>query len=126
MPYRSNDVAYAAGLYEGEGCVYSQLGKATVRGKKYDRKTPQHFIRIAMTDREPLDRFAALFGGKVYGPYKRGAEHHKPLYSYNLHGFERVQAAVAAMWGWLSPRRQEQARLVFTAPQGNPRCRGGG
>ena len=69
MPFKSEDVAWAAGLFEGEGTI--NTGKSYyVNGEKRARKTPQITIRIGMTDIEPLERFAAIFGGSVTGPYK--------------------------------------------------------
>src|SRR3990167_8425089 len=60
---RERSYAWAAGLYEGEGCFY--------KGKLTNGHTPR--LQIRMTDREPLDRFVAVVGsGKVYGPYRTG------------------------------------------------------
>lgn len=49
-------VAWAAGLFEGEGCVTKAGGRVN--------------LRVTSTDQDVLEQFAAFVGaGKVYGPY---------------------------------------------------------
>jgi hypothetical protein len=97
------DIAWAAGLFEGEGCCY--LRKRNDRQGRYVR------MEVAMTDRDVIERFAQAVGfGKVdgpWGPYGRGT---LPVFRWTVAGFERVQAAAAMVWPWLSPRRREQVR----------------
>lgn len=51
---------YAAGLFDGEGCVY--LGHSLSRGR------PQWWMTavIKMADREPLELLQARWGGRLY------------------------------------------------------------
>lgn len=93
------DIAWAAGFFEGEGCV--------AKGAKCK------FIAINNTDPEPLARFHAAVGvGRVrgpYGPYNNGISK-KPYWTWSAANFEHRQAAIAMMWPWLSERRREQLR----------------
>lgn len=111
MAYDKIDIAWAAGLYEGEGTCHSGYGTYRSKaGKKYDRKTPTYQLRIGMTDIEPLERFKDTFGfGLINGPYQ-SSKSTKDLWVFSVTGYEKTQAILAAVWPWLSPRRQEQAR----------------
>lgn len=79
-------------------------------GGSYPRMTAQQ------VEREPLDKLALLFGGKVSGPLHR--ENRKPIYYWELYGFAKTQNAVAQMWTWLSPRRRIQFANVILAHHG--------
>lgn len=93
------ELAWAAGFYEGEGCISSD-------------KTLRPRIFIHQVGREPLDKFRDVVGcGMVRGPYGPpvGSPNRQPIHSYELEGFTDVQALVAMIWSWLSERRQRQA-----------------
>jgi hypothetical protein len=56
----SEEIAWAAGLFEGEGCISHMQ-----RGSGLDLQ-----IALAMTDEEVVRRFDAVVDrGRVYGPY---------------------------------------------------------
>jgi len=106
------ELAYAGGLFEGEGSIACY--------KRYDRRTGSVIqLTVSMTDVEPLQRFGAAIGvGKFYGPYGPYSTSKKPIYRWIVCGFEQTQAAVAMLWPWLGPRRREQ---VTAALQRHPR-----
>ncbi len=106
------DIAYAAGLFEGEGWIGATRTYRNRRGELKPRPNPGQYMCVAMTDSEPLEKMREIFGGTIYGPYPppSGREGNKPRFKWHLAGFERTQAAAAAMWEWLSPRRKEQVR----------------
>lgn len=109
MTFDKTDVAWAAGLFEGEGTCGSYYGTYVSKaGKRYSRKTPQAQLAIGMTDLEPLEKFRDTFGfGAIHGPYEvRGGT--KPAYKYYVNKREHVQAILAAIYPWLSPRRRAQ------------------
>ncbi len=91
------DIAWAAGLFEGEGCLHRH-------------KRGYGALFLAMTDEDIVRRFAAIFGLKVYGPYKTG---HKPSYVARTEKFELVQHAFATMYRYLGPRRREAGRKML-------------
>jgi hypothetical protein len=114
MTYHVVDVAWAAGLYEGEGTCHSGYGTYRYKGELRSRKTPTYQLRIAMTDLEPLQKFQETFGvGVINGPYM-SAKSTKPAWHYSVTGYERTQAIIAAIWPWLSPRRKDQALKCLT------------
>jgi hypothetical protein len=52
------EIAWAAGLFEGEGSITHVYGRTQ--------------LRIHMTDFEVLERFLEIIGaGRIYGPYSR-------------------------------------------------------
>lgn len=92
------EAAYCAGLYEGEG---------TISTSQYKSGLSRISLQIAMTDREPLERFLTYTGiGKIYLNSTRGT--HKPVWCYLCTGIERVQPIIDSISPWLSPRRLDQ------------------
>ena len=71
----AEDIAWAAGFFEGEGHVNVQL-----RGNK-----SYLAITIAQVDRRPLDKFMELFGGRVNGPYGPYTTQKKPYFLYSAY-----------------------------------------
>jgi hypothetical protein len=120
VPFQSDEIAWAAGYYEGEGSCHQRYGYfRTSKGELRRRRSPQYVLQIGSTDKEPLDRFRKAFGfGTVTGPYQDGVW--QPHWKYAISGFEKVQAVLAAIWPWLSPRRQKQARRALTGGDGHP------
>lgn len=114
MPFKSEDVAYAAGLFEGEGSVTVARSFYTRRGEKRTRKTPQVKLRVAMTDKEPVERFATIFGGRVNGPYKYQKSHYKQYWVADIDSPPKVKLAIEAMLPFLSPRRRGQLEVLYS------------
>lgn len=104
--------AYAAGLFEGEGTVYTD-------GQNYPHAS------IRMTDREPLERMLATCGGKLYGPYVQHQQNRKDTYLWSVWGWDAVEAFFERLGDHLSPRRVAQfQRVLATAPPPDERARG--
>jgi hypothetical protein len=70
------DIAWSAGFFEGEGHV-----KAAKR-----RNDIWFAAEVAQVYRDPLDKLAKLFGGKVYGPYGPYKTNKKPYFMYINYG----------------------------------------
>lgn len=97
-------IIWAGGLFEGEGC-FTCADHGPSR-HKYPRAL------LGMTDEDSVRRFHAAVGiGKVYGP-RIGRPGEKPIWTWGVNGFERVQAIVAMLWPWLGVRRQAKAAEV--------------
>lgn len=95
------ELAWAAGIFEGEGSLSLAAGK-------YPR------ITVSMTDEDTMRRFArAMEVGKIYGPYTRGR--HKPYHAWTACTFEDVQYAVCLIWFGLGQRRRDQTRKTLRA-----------
>jgi len=91
---RRERLAWAAGLFDGEGCFYTS------------RVTPA--ASITQKDRRVLDDFrSVVVMGSVY------YSHVGTPYHYQVTGLERVQALIAMLWSWLGEVKREQARKVL-------------
>lgn len=81
------DLAYAAGLIDGEGTIgiteLKPSGKLRKNGRR-ERKSPQHRIYVActMTDELPIVFLHMLFGGNIQSLKSRGANH-KPTFRWS-------------------------------------------
>ncbi len=96
---KREELAWAAGFVDGEGCFYS------ASSKRYPR------LSISQNDKEVLERFQESVGlGKIYGPYPP-----RPDFEYRLNGLEKVQAVIAMLWPWLSGKKKEQAKKILAA-----------
>jgi hypothetical protein len=60
MSLESAQIAWAAGLFEGEGTIVDSAGPVQ--------------LRVKMTDLDVLERLLDVFGvGEIYGPYESGS-----------------------------------------------------
>lgn len=103
------ELAWAAGLWDGEGCTSFHTHKlASGRVKRY--------IRLSMgqkaDNRQVLDRFHKAVGevGKVQKPYKVPTGYRC---DYQAGSFEDCQAVIAMLWHWLSPAKRAQAKELL-------------
>ena len=103
MNSRREELAWAAGFFEGEGTYDCHRS----RGLSFPRMT------ISQNDREPLDHFAAAVGlpCSIYWWEKR------EIYSLAITRFEHVQAVVCYLWPWLSTRRRKRAVRMLRSPR---------
>ena len=96
MTPTSEEVAWAAGFFEGEG---------TVARRKQGR-----FIAINNTDVDVLERFHAIVEVGVvrgpYGPYNDLSR--KPIWTWSVSNAEGRQHVADLLSPWLSVRRCEQ------------------
>lgn len=89
MTWSREDLAWLAGLYEGEGCVLANPLR----------------IRISMTDEDTLRAFVARSGvGAVTGPRPATGLGKKPVWDYVVTG-RKAYALLVAMLPWLGERR---------------------
>lgn len=107
--------AYCAGLFEGEGNIYSCTRTSYKKNKKPGALIRQIKLDIGMTDLLPLELFNDIVGvGTINGPYdnKYG---YKLRYMWRTDRFEEVQFVICNIWDWLSPRRKEQIVKALTS-----------
>lgn len=99
------DLAWCAGLFEGEGTISTRL-----TGKK-DRGL---VAKIKMADEDVLRRFYLIVKvGNVTGPYKCDGAGKKPLWVWQTGSFEGAQAVMAFLWPWLNTRRQARIKELL-------------
>lgn len=116
MPYEREALAWAAGLFDGEGST-TQSGRSLV-------------ICMRQNDPRVLHRFQQAVGlGKVYGPYSEDGGK-RQMWQWRATGWKNVQAIIAMLWTFLSPAKREQAvrrmRWFYAEPphkMGAPRRR---
>lgn len=92
------EIAWAAGLFEGEGCV-------SVQRPKHAPNVVQVRLQVTSTDRDVLEKFADAIGcGRLYGPYDRDPSR-KPVGYWFASSRADVDRAAEAMRPWLCSRR---------------------
>jgi hypothetical protein len=101
MKYLASEIAWIAGLFEGEGSVgvyYNKRGTAAVR------------LTIAQKTDEVLVRcYEILNMGHVYGPYRiKGSQ----LMLWAVSNIEDVYKVIQLIYPWLSQKRQVQCDVV--------------
>lgn len=126
VPMDRQELAWAAGLFDGEGHVRTNG----------PRRYPTINIKQAgglYAAPEVLERFRRAVGylGYLYGPVLDDDEAHRPQWNYDAHGFETVQMVLCALWPWLGPVKRAQfvaslrGHLQIPAPKRNPGVRVG-
>lgn len=92
------NIAWAAGLFEGEGTIWFKSGKKPC-------------LRIGMTDGDVIKKFGDIIGcGWVSGPHTRASHpKYKPVWVWQCGGAEKCQAVLAAFWPHLGERRKSKA-----------------
>jgi hypothetical protein len=84
------ELAWAAGLFEGEGTV------------------SYNATAIFMCDEDRLRAFRQALGFGTVGPHTKRRNQRQPQYKWYAQSFEGVQATAALLWEWLGPRRRAQ------------------
>lgn len=91
------ELAWAAGVFEGDGCIGLSQGKYA-------------FVSLAMSDEDSVRRFHRAVGiGSVGTPYLP-LHANKYMWTWTAGTFERAQAVIALLWYGLGERRR--ARCV--------------
>lgn len=106
--------AWAAGLFEGEGCISAQH----VEGYSYAR------VSLGMTDEDPVRRFHRAVGcGSVnchHSPSTR-AKGHKAKWLWRTDKSVEVQAVIELLWWGLGERRRARAIEVLAMAAASPK-----
>ena len=109
----NEQIAWAAGLFCGEGSTHLRTRKS--RNGQKDYVTP--CLSVPQSNREVLDRFQEVFGvGRVNGPYSypNGTSHAKnPVFRYSIDGGKTASEVLRLMWPYLSTEKRNQAQIVL-------------
>lgn len=100
---RQAEIAWAAGLFEGEGCVFCS-------------GTHSAEMTLSMSDKDRVERFAEVMGFGTVGHVNPAQDGWKDMWKWRCE-VRNLQQAVEMLWPWLGPRRQEQARSALLAHQ---------
>lgn len=103
----SADLAYAAGLFEGEGSLH-------VQHRSDNSRSPIAVMKISMTDEDVVRKFHEIVGvGSVGGPWAdKRSESYKPIWRWTTYG-SKAKALCGQLWPWLGQRRRERITQVF-------------
>lgn len=109
------ELAWAAGFWDGEGCMNFTDNLGTLADGSRKRYRQWHAV-IGQKNRRVLDRFQKAVGmGKVYGPYKSSIKNLvKPPeetaynYQWRVGSVNDVTALGMLLWPWLSEEKREQ------------------
>lgn len=95
------DIAWAAGLFEGEGSV----------GMSSSQRQPR--VQLVSTDEDVVRRFVEIIGrGNVRG-YHKTAAHHKDYWQWSVQSKDDVLYVLNLLWPYLGERRRERAIEVI-------------
>jgi len=99
-------LAWAAGVFDGEGYIGSKIRK-TPGG----RRNPYIHMSVSQYhDAEVVERFTAALGIGTCSVRHRETPRGPVVESlWRVQSFEKVQAAVALLWPWLSGPKRRQA-----------------
>lgn len=113
--------AWAAGFWDGEGCV------SVARRSNTNR--PRIVAEVAQVHPEVLHRFKRAVGfGKVYGPYEQKNPNAQPFYVWRVESAQDVNNLRLILFQYLSSVKKAQldkavaARLLW---ENNPTCKSG-
>lgn len=102
MELNHEELAWAAGFFDGEGYI----GITNTNKGKHKRLN----VQLAQIYIEPLERFQKAVGhGKIYGPYRRNTPNRQEYWLISFTYLEETQAVIALLWKWLSPPKRAQA-----------------
>lgn len=102
--WNREDLAWAAGLFEGEGC--------------FTRSNGVPMCRLGSTDEDVIQKLRTIIGfGAIY-PFTRtnpreGGVPWKDGHEWATTNFEHTQAFIAAVWPWLGERRKARAHELL-------------
>jgi hypothetical protein len=99
---RELDIAWAAGVFEGEGCI-STASRQLVRGKT--RSYPR--ITVAMTDRDVVERVQKILDVGSIHSSPRGKN--KTMWYLNISNAGDVTYVLRLFFPYLGDRRREKA-----------------
>ena len=107
------NLAWAAGFYDGEGCMTCCYDVKNKDGTHY------RAIKFVISQSgfvDLLERFKLIIGfGSIYGPYTKNHKTAKlPRYNIRLSGFEKCQFMIALLWKHLGDQKRIQAKKQLT------------
>lgn len=117
-PLPSSDIAWLAGLLEGEGCFYMRQG-GKYRGVPYQRYPA---IDVAMTDKDVIMRVCAMWNRKVVGMTGRGKSRNKnwqTLWRAGITGTTAI-AWMFTVYPFMGARRKAKIREVVAVWRQTP------
>lgn len=107
------EIAWAAGIFEGEGCICWSTPTDGLPGKQ----RPQARLTVCMTDRDVLERFLHVIGRGAINDKKKPPMYWKPHYKqqweWSVRSWPDVTAVLALLRPWLCGRRSQKADEIL-------------
>lgn len=101
------NLAWLAGILEGEGSFYWESYKNNKTSKRYPR------ITVQMSDADVLQKAALIGGCGVFGGPTNNPNGHKPIYSWKVCVNHHVYALLVALFPFMGQRRQSKMRELI-------------
>lgn len=103
------DLSWAAGFYDGEGCMTCCYDVENKDGTHY------RAIKFSVSQSgslELLKKFKSIVKvGNIYGPFTKNHKTAKlPRYFLRISGFEKCQFITALLWKYLGSQKRLQAK----------------
>ncbi|HZO69391.1 MAG TPA: LAGLIDADG family homing endonuclease [Kribbellaceae bacterium] len=103
---KATEIAWAAGLFEGEGCITIFEQKQNV--------LPLIRLSVQMTDRDVLERFCRIVEcGRVQVAHRAPRGNRKPTFGWSIGNRPDVERILLEFLPWLCERRAAKARLTL-------------
>lgn len=120
MPYTPSDIeiAWAAGLYEGEGCTW-----VSYRNTRSRIPTASFVagLSITSTDLDVLTKFDSIISGRgrINGPKNPGnREGTRPVYQWTTQSLAEVQRVLRLFQPFMGERRSAKAAEILELRRG--------
>ena len=109
---KDTDYAWAAGFWDGEGCVsltFRQFSDSTPA-------IPRIVVQVAQVDRRVLDKFKNIVDyGNVLGPYAPRTKNSQPYYVWRVEGVPHLKTIRDHLAPFLSVVKLEQIDSALEA-----------
>lgn len=105
-PQLREKLAWAAGVFEGEGCF-----SLATRSDRSESK-PQACAVLRMTDEDIVHRFYEIIGVGSVSRHEPSSGGTKPFWQWSARGHDSVLRVVTMLWPWLGMRRRFRAEEV--------------
>lgn len=99
------EVAWVAGIVEGEGCF-------STNGREW-------WLAVKMTDEDIIERLHAVTGVGTVGSDARQASHHKIPYRWIVAGQREREWLASLILPWMGERRSERIRQLMRTEHGS-------
>jgi hypothetical protein len=99
------DIAWAAGLFEGEGCICISSRK--------DRNTKLASLQMNLTDFDVLERFSNIATGGLIHDVASRADHHKQQWKWSTNKRSVVKEVLLMLLPYFGNRRAYKALNVL-------------
>lgn len=98
---RMTDIAWAAGIFEGEGSFYMS--------DKYQAQ-----IKLAMTDRDVVERFSTVMGCGNISKMKKEKPHHRQAWMWRVSSWAEFAKVTDLIGSFLGERRTQRMDEILT------------